>query len=91
MTVPDVGLAFDRWSGRIIAFCSIGTCISLIGFAVLQVQLRGKANRGDIARDVQLAKQPAGCKIAQDAYRRGVISRRELAPYYAAPHPCPMP
>jgi hypothetical protein len=57
----------------------LGTCLSFAGLAYLQVQVAGKASKGDVARDRQTLVFPVSQKVYVDAYVRGVITAADLA------------
>lgn len=82
MTLPDaerVASGLERWTGRIVIFCAVGTCLCFIGFAYLQVRVSGQSAQGQMARLRQQVVFPVSLKVYVDAERRGVITREDLA------------
>lgn len=69
----------ERWGGRIMTFCAVGTCVCLAWLAYQQVLLAGQASAGQKARTTQQLRQPVAAKVYADAFRRGVITARDLA------------
>jgi hypothetical protein len=69
----------DRNMGLIALVCVVGTCVCFAGIGYLQLQVRGQASEGQTARSRQERTFPTSLKVYEDAYRRGVITARELA------------
>lgn len=70
---------FEKWLTPIIVFCAIGTCVCFAGLAWLQLQVKGQASSGQDARTRQELVFPVSLHVYEDAYRRDVITARELA------------
>lgn len=70
----------------------VGTVIALLIAIPLSGRVAEQAESGERARERQIAVAPTACKMAQDSYRRGVITRVELETYAAgALSPCAIP
>lgn len=95
MTFPDterVVSGLERWSGRIIAFCAVGTCLCFAGLAYLQVRVSGQASDGQKARATQCRTFPIAVKLYTAAARYRLITAADLKTYRAAaPRGCPTP
>jgi cytochrome c-type biogenesis protein CcmH/NrfG len=88
LSVPDVtSRLIDRYMGRIVLVCVIGTCLCLAGLSYLQVQVWAQARAGQAARARQIRVFPVSCKEHEDAWQRGVITRHDLVVVWACPAP----
>lgn len=76
----------EKWSGRIVTFCAVGTCACLAGLAYLQVRTGSLASDGAKARATQCLREPIIRKlvVAGEHYHllapADVLTFRETAP-----------
>lgn len=95
MTMPGGERALsrlERWAGKIMVFCAIGTCVCFIGLTYLQLQVSGQARDGRKARVTQCRTFPVAIKLYEAAARYGLITQVDLGTYLAAaPKGCPTP
>jgi hypothetical protein len=83
-------LLSSQWTTRLMVALAVGTCMNFAGMGVALFLIRGQAAQGQIARDVQVQRQPIWEKVASDEWRRGVITGRELACFRDSAQ-CPAP
>lgn len=65
----------------ILAALSIGTCLNFIGIALALKGVKVQATAGQMARERQCRLLPVSKKVYRDAFRRGVITKADLAAF----------
>lgn len=55
------------------------TFVNSVGLGLVATQVQRQAHQGAVARERQIAAQPALCRVMQDFLRRDVITRQEFA------------
>lgn len=87
MSTTEAPGFIDRHMGRIVIGLVLATCVCLAGLGYLQVQYRSQAAEGAAARERQIRVLPVSCKEHTDAWRRSVITYRELVHVWGCPKP----
>jgi hypothetical protein len=83
-------LIASRWTSRVMVALAVGTCMNFAGMGVALFLIRGQAAQGQMARDVQVQRQPIWDKVVSDAWQRDVITGRDLACFRDSSK-CPAP
>lgn len=83
-------LLSSPWTTRLMVALAVGTCMNFAGMGVALFLIRGQAAQGQMARNVQVQRQPISTKVYVDAWRRGVITSRDLACFRDSSK-CPAP
>jgi hypothetical protein len=80
----------ERWSGRIVTFCAVGTCLCLAGLAYLQVRTGGLASDGAKARVTQCQREPVIHKLIVAGAHYHLLSPADVKTFRkTAPQGCP--